>query len=159
MYTWWYNCLECWLNTQWLVFNLFWWGIEFATLWLLFLVTLDTSYNKFGVMIPPYWLWCEYWIILKLIPFCTTCNSDWTNIDCTSIDWANIDWDINSYVLFMNELCYSYSYWAEIFCAIIDYATIDCGSYYYWDSNSYLLSFKFLSSWGLNHAWGIEMFC
>ena len=151
MYTLWYNCLECRLNTQWFVFNLFWWEVEFTTSWLLLLVTLDTSYTKFGVMIPFSWLWCEYWIILKLISFGRACNSDWTCIDCTSIDWASIDWDINSYVLFMNELWYSCSYWAEIDCAIIDYATIDWGSLNR-DSNSYVLFmngfllFIFLSS-------------
>ena len=121
MYTWWYNCLECWLNTQWLVFNLFWRGVEFATSWLLFLVTLDTSYNKFGVMIPPYWLWWESWIILKLTLIVTSCNSDWASIDCISIDWANID------------------------CAVIDSATIYWGNIYC-DYFIFLLHFFFFNS-------------
>jgi hypothetical protein len=103
-YTWWYDCLECWLSTQWLVFDFIWWGVEFTPLWFLFLVTLDTSHNKFGVMIPPYWLWWEYWIMLKLIPFGRACNSDWASIDCTNIDWASIDWGNNYYVLFIYEL-------------------------------------------------------
>jgi hypothetical protein len=41
--------------------------------------------------------------------------------------------------LFINLFCYSYSYWVDIDCAIIDYATNDWGSYFYWDNNSCVL--------------------
>ena len=44
IYTWWYSCLECWLYTQWFVFNLFWRGVEFATL--LMIIVLGYFWQK-----------------------------------------------------------------------------------------------------------------
>ena len=162
-------------NTQRLVLNVFWWGVEFVTSWLLFLVTLDTSYNIWSnntismmmlrmlnhthtynywyslqIWLSQYWLhyywlshyWLRYywfshyllrqyllWQLLFLITFIVllilsqpiTCgyDNDLASLYDNYISLLEIG-RINSYFLFMNGFCYSYSCQAEVWTTMLE---------------------------------------